>query len=257
CAMARIHRRRRLCDAVALAVRRLGDGRDGRLGGAGLLARRRRRVVRAYAGRAQAGRSRRAGCARELLRGGRLRALGRQAPADRGGMGGGRARKSSRRRLRHRVAVDAQRLLALSGLPRRGRRARRVQRQVHDQPNGLAWKLARDARRPCARELSQLLLSVGALAVQRAQALGLCGMNARANARRPELKMAAQIQAALRYEGAEAGSSFARDVIAGLTARPKRLSPKYFYDEIGAQLFEDITALPEYYLTRCELEILR
>jgi len=69
--------------------------------------------------------------------------------------------------------------------------------------------------------------------------------------------MAAQIQAALRDEGAEAGSSFARDVIAGLTARPKRLSPKYFYDEIGAQLFEDITALPEYYLTRCELEILR
>jgi dimethylhistidine N-methyltransferase len=82
-------------------------------------------------------------------------------------------------------------------------------------------------------------------------------MNARADARRPELKMAAQIQAALRDEGAEAGSSFARDVIAGLTARPKRLSPKYFYDEIGAQLFEDITALPEYYLTRCELEILR
>ena len=69
--------------------------------------------------------------------------------------------------------------------------------------------------------------------------------------------MAAQIQAALRDEPAEAGSSFARDVIAGLTARPKRLSPKYFYDETGARLFEDITALPEYYLTRCELQILR
>jgi dimethylhistidine N-methyltransferase len=69
--------------------------------------------------------------------------------------------------------------------------------------------------------------------------------------------MAAQIEAALRYEPAEAGSSFARDVIAGLTARPKWLSPKYFYDETGAQLFEDITALPEYYPTRCELEILR
>jgi len=69
--------------------------------------------------------------------------------------------------------------------------------------------------------------------------------------------MAAQIQAALRHEPAEAGSSFARDVIAGLTARPKRLSPKYFYDQIGAQLFEDITASPEYYLTRCELQILR
>ena len=82
-------------------------------------------------------------------------------------------------------------------------------------------------------------------------------MNARADARGPELMMAAQIQAALRDEPAEAGSSFVRDVIAGLTARPKRLSPKYFYDESGARLFEDITALPEYYLTRCELQILR
>jgi dimethylhistidine N-methyltransferase len=69
--------------------------------------------------------------------------------------------------------------------------------------------------------------------------------------------MAAQTGAALRYETAEADSRFARDVIAGLTARPKWLSPKYFYDETGAQLFEDITALPEYYPTRCELQILR
>ena len=43
----------------------------------------------------------------------------------------------------------------------------------------------------------------------------------------------------------------------GLTARPKQLSPKYFYDAAGAKLFDDITALPEYYPTRCELEILR
>src|SRR5919201_4822672 len=69
--------------------------------------------------------------------------------------------------------------------------------------------------------------------------------------------MAAPIEAAVRYEDVDTESSFARDVIAGLSARPKRLSPKYFYDETGAQLFEQITALPEYYLTRCELEILR
>ncbi len=74
--------------------------------------------------------------------------------------------------------------------------------------------------------------------------------------------MAAQTRAALRYRPGEADASredsaFARDVVAGLTARPKRLPPKYFYDRAGAQLFEDITALPEYYLTRCELEILR
>jgi L-histidine Nalpha-methyltransferase len=64
-------------------------------------------------------------------------------------------------------------------------------------------------------------------------------------------------QTARRYEAAVADGSFLRDVIAGLTSRPKRLSPKYFYDETGARLFEAITALPEYYPTRCELAILR
>jgi dimethylhistidine N-methyltransferase len=62
---------------------------------------------------------------------------------------------------------------------------------------------------------------------------------------------------ALRLQPVETDSAFARDVIAGLTARPKRLPPKYFYDQAGAQLFEEITALPEYYLTRCELALLR
>jgi len=52
-------------------------------------------------------------------------------------------------------------------------------------------------------------------------------------------------------------SRFACDAIAGLTARPKRMSPKYFYDGAGSQLFEQITELPEYYPTRCELAILQ
>jgi L-histidine N-alpha-methyltransferase len=50
--------------------------------------------------------------------------------------------------------------------------------------------------------------------------------------------------------------SFARDVAFGLTAPPKRLPPKYFYDHRGSQLYEQICALPEYYLYRAELEIL-
>ena len=58
-------------------------------------------------------------------------------------------------------------LFALSGLCRLRRRARRIQRQVHDQPDGAARLLARDARRPFARHLSQLLLSARALAVHR------------------------------------------------------------------------------------------
>jgi dimethylhistidine N-methyltransferase len=51
-------------------------------------------------------------------------------------------------------------------------------------------------------------------------------------------------------------TDFARDVIAGLSATPKRLPPKYFYDEAGSRLFEKITRLPEYYPTRTELAIL-
>lgn len=52
-------------------------------------------------------------------------------------------------------------------------------------------------------------------------------------------------------------TSFAADVITGLTHQPKYLAPKYFYDAAGSQLFEDITRLAEYYPTRTELGILR
>jgi dimethylhistidine N-methyltransferase len=47
------------------------------------------------------------------------------------------------------------------------------------------------------------------------------------------------------------------EVLAGLCATRKTLHPKLFYDAAGAALFERITELPEYYLTRAELEILR
>src|SRR5215468_4865657 len=52
------------------------------------------------------------------------------------------------------------------------------------------------------------------------------------------------------------GHAFLDDVVAGLLAEPKRLPPKYFYDQIGSELFQRITALPEYYLTRTEIGIL-
>ncbi len=47
-----------------------------------------------------------------------------------------------------------------------------------------------------------------------------------------------------------------RDARAGLGATPKTLPPKYFYDARGSELFEEITRLPEYYLTRVETSIL-
>ncbi len=56
---------------------------------------------------------------------------------------------------------------------------------------------------------------------------------------------------------AAATHSFADDVRTGLCAKPKALSSKYFYDALGSALFDAITLLPEYYLTRAETEILR
>lgn len=47
-------------------------------------------------------------------------------------------------------------------------------------------------------------------------------------------------------------SSFVEDVDAGLSSSPKTLPSKYFYDEIGDKIFQEIMAMPEYYLTRAE-----
>jgi len=54
----------------------------------------------------------------------------------------------------------------------------------------------------------------------------------------------------------ELRSALERDVRAGLTAEPKTLPPKYFYDARGSELFDEITRLPEYYPTRCERAVL-
>ena len=54
----------------------------------------------------------------------------------------------------------------------------------------------------------------------------------------------------------KATSNFAKEVKAGLTAFPKYLSSKYFYDAHGDALFQDIMGMPEYYLTNAEFEIL-
>jgi len=51
-------------------------------------------------------------------------------------------------------------------------------------------------------------------------------------------------------------SEFYKDVIEGLNSFPKKLSSKYFYDKRGDELFRTIMGLKEYYLTRCEFEIL-
>ncbi len=50
-------------------------------------------------------------------------------------------------------------------------------------------------------------------------------------------------------------TEFAKETLEGLTASPKYLSSKYFYDTNGSRIFQDIMQMPEYYLTDCELEI--
>ncbi|KQT20504.1 dimethylhistidine N-methyltransferase [Chryseobacterium sp. Leaf404] len=51
--------------------------------------------------------------------------------------------------------------------------------------------------------------------------------------------------------------TFLKDVIKGLSVQPKKLSSKYFYDKNGDHLFQQIMAMPEYYLTQCELDIFK
>ncbi|MCV7176641.1 L-histidine N(alpha)-methyltransferase [Mycolicibacterium sphagni] len=54
-----------------------------------------------------------------------------------------------------------------------------------------------------------------------------------------------------------AAHALRNDVLTGLTQNPKSLPPKWFYDAVGSDLFEQITRLPEYYPTRAEAQILR
>src|SRR3982751_4044089 len=51
-------------------------------------------------------------------------------------------------------------------------------------------------------------------------------------------------------------ADFLTDVIAGLSSNPRTIPSKYFYDERGAALFQKICELPEYYITRTEIDIL-
>lgn len=50
---------------------------------------------------------------------------------------------------------------------------------------------------------------------------------------------------------------FQKDILEGLSMSPKKLSSKYFYDKNGDRLFQQIMAMPEYYLTDCELDIFK
>jgi L-histidine N-alpha-methyltransferase len=66
----------------------------------------------------------------------------------------------------------------------------------------------------------------------------------------------AVLAAAVHLDPGALAEQMAADVRAGLTATPKTLPPKYFYDARGSELFDEITRLPEYYPSRTEAGIL-
>jgi L-histidine N-alpha-methyltransferase len=60
-----------------------------------------------------------------------------------------------------------------------------------------------------------------------------------------------------RFSHTESKDESIKTILDGLTSDHKNISSRYFYDEIGSKLFEEITFLPEYYLTRTEKNILK
>ena len=58
------------------------------------------------------------------------------------------------------------------------------------------------------------------------------------------------------YDEQPAPATMQEEVLQGLASRPRRIAPKFFYDERGSRLFDAICALPEYYPTRTEMGIL-
>lgn len=64
------------------------------------------------------------------------------------------------------------------------------------------------------------------------------------------------IELSRKQDGSNDTDTFAKDVAAGLSQKPRSLPSRYFYDAAGSRLFQEIMALPEYYLTRCEFQVL-
>src|SRR5262249_31115367 len=119
----------------------------------------------------------------------------------------------------------------------------------HEQPDRAAWGRVHHTVRSCARVVPELLLS--------APALDVLGSSARSRSRlRPQLLRPSMFQIDVHLGADELTAALRTEAAAGLSADPKQLSPKWFYDDRGSQLFDAITRLPEYYPTRCERAIL-
>src|SRR3954469_4738891 len=146
--------------------------------------------------------------------------------------------------LRRCLGVDAKRLPPLPRIPGCSRRARRIQRQIHVQPDGASRRFLRHFAKSHSRHLPEFLSTGETLAVHRHPARPRSGMSG-ATGRVTVLDLE------------PVNADFLAEVLAGLSGRPRSLPCKFFYDERGADFFLKICGLPEYYITRTETELLR
>src|SRR5207248_4181140 len=140
--------------------------------------------------------------------------------------------------------MDTQRVFPLPRLPRSDRGNRRIQREIHVQSIRLARRVLCKIAITHPRHIPKLFSTGEALAVHRDPA----------GPRREMNPHAGQIAV---LDFAPADAEFCEQAIAGLSQQPRTLPPKFFYDETGAALFSKICELPEYYITRTEMQILR
>src|SRR5262249_41000728 len=138
--------------------------------------------------------------------------------------------------------MDSQSLYRLSAVSSGRRYRRRVQRQVHVQPDGAARRCRGDPGRTYSGELPQFLPALGALGFRRAAAGGGCRMIGRTRFTFHDL--------------APGEESFRDAVLNGLGRTPKSIPCKFFYDARGSALFEEICRLPEDYPNGTEVTIL-
>src|SRR5258705_2327147 len=144
--------------------------------------------------------------------------------------------------------MDGQCLHRLSGIQASSRRARRIQRQVHVESDDSAGRVVRHAGESCARDLSQFLSACDTMAVQRPSSGSLT------RSRTPHAMLPNTLTSRLAVS--DTRDALLSEVRRGLVRRPRSLSPWMFYDANGSRLFECITRVPEYYLTRTERHIL-
>src|ERR1700722_19965729 len=115
--------------------------------------------------------------------------------------------------------MDVQPLHGLSALPRRFGRDRRIQWQVHVEPDGAAWRRGGDANQSYPYDLSQFLPPIGALGIFRLAPSRGCLMPGGAGFSFHDL--------------APGEESFRDAVLSGLSRAPKELPCKFFYDARG------------------------